>query len=200
MKQISLLIGSALLVTACARTEPVSEEELDEVVVETPALGEGADDDGPAALPADAMSWQMVEGAAVLGNDPASPALSIACGDNDDGLVLTRYGAPGSGSAGTLTIVGNGTSARVPVVAAEAGEEDQFNWTATLARGELASSISTAFAADEPVNITATGVDPIVVTAGGELRGLLERCVGSAEEESEIGDAPLIAEETPAAE
>ncbi|MCJ7421483.1 hypothetical protein [Sphingomicrobium astaxanthinifaciens] len=196
MNKIPLLLAPPVFLLACARTEPVSEEELSDVVVETPALADPeVADDGPDALPANAMQWRVEDDTALLAVDPASPLLSIACGEDDNGIVLTRYGVEGSGSAGTLTIVGNGASARVPVVAAEAAEEGEFHWTATLARGELASNIRTAFAEDEPVNITATSVDPIVVAANPELRGLLARCVGG-----EIGDAPLLAEEAPAAE
>lgn len=180
-----------LVLAACARTEPVSEDELTDVEpVETPVLAdpEGADD-GPDALPTNAMTWTVEDDTAILGSSLGDRALTIACGEDDSGIVLTRYGVEGSGSAGTLTIVGNGASARVPVVAAESGQEGEFNWTATLARGELAQSIRTAFAVDEPVNITATSIDPIVVAAEPALRDLLDRCIGDAQGDGGAADA-----------
>lgn len=197
MKKLIPAFAPLVLLAACARTEPVSEEELSDVEpIETPALVE---EDGT-ALPTSDMAWQVTGDMATLGAQGAAPSFSIACGDDGNGLILTRYGVEGSGSAGTLTIVGNGSSARVPVVAAEAEGEDRFDWTATLARGELANSIAEAFAGEEPVNITATSVEPIVVAGSDELRGLLERCAaGGADAETEIGDAPLIMEEEAAA-
>ncbi|MCJ8190845.1 hypothetical protein [Sphingomicrobium aestuariivivum] len=198
MKKLIPAFAPLVLLAACARTEPVSEEELSVVEpVETPTLVE---DGETAALPVSDMAWQVTGNAALLGPEGADPALSIACGDDDNGLILTRYGVEGSGSAGTLTIVGNGSSARVPVVAAEAEGEDRFDWTATLARGELANSIAEAFAGEAPVNITATSVEPIVVAGSDELRGLLDRCaVGGVDAEREIGDAPLVMDEEAAA-
>ena len=183
MKQTAYLLP-LLVLSACARVEPVTDDDMEELEA-APSVDLDEDeavDDGPAALPASAMSWSGSGNAVVLGSSLGDPALEIACADNDQGIMLTRYGVEGDGTAGTLTIVGNGSSARVPVVAADAGQAGEFNWTATLARGELAGSIRTAFMVDEPINITATGVDPIVTQPAQTVRDLLDRCVGDTGE------------------
>ncbi|WP_343344030.1 hypothetical protein WJT74_09305 [Sphingomicrobium sp. XHP0239] len=197
MKQTAMLLP-LLVLSACARTEAVTDDDLEEIE-EVPSanipLAEEADD-GPDALPTNAMSWSAVGDAVQLGSDLSGPALEIACADNDQGIVLTRYGVEGDGSAGTLTVVGNGASARVPVVAAAGAQEGEFNWTATLARGELASNIRTSFQPDEPVNITATGVDPIVIAPAQNVRDLLDRCVGGTTDRPTSGqsDADVLRE------
>ena len=191
MRHALALLPLLVLASACARTEPVTEEELETVdTAPAPALEElEVADDGPDALPTSAMGWLDADDAVVLGASRDDPTLEIACAEGDSGLVLTRFGVEGDGTAGTLTIVGNGASARVPVVAAEAGQEGEFNWTATLARGELAGRIRTAFLVDEPVNITATGVEPIVVSPAQNLRDLLDRCVGDTDDSEDGGEA-----------
>ncbi|MCM8557743.1 hypothetical protein [Sphingomicrobium sediminis] len=189
MKQIMPLVP-LLLLSACARTEPVSDAELEDVETTAP-VGQPdleVDDDGPEALPTSAMSW-MVEGdSAVYGASASEPAFAINCQDGGNGIDVVRYGAEGSGTAGSLSIVGNGSTATVPVVASEAGEEGEFNWSASLERGELATNLVTAFGSDDPVNINATGVEPLILSATPDLRGLLDRCAGSSEQE-EADDA-----------
>lgn len=182
MKPIAAPLSLLLLLTACARTEPVTDDDL-ETMEETPAPAlPNAEVDDPAMTPTEGMEWSAEGDAVRLGPAGEAPALEFACAEGDQGIVLTRYGVEGDGTAGTLTIVGNGTTSRVPVVADGAPEGGMFDWTATLTRGELASSIRTAFVADEPVNITATGVSPIVVLPNADIRGLLDRCVGASGE------------------
>lgn len=187
-----LITAAALSLVACARTEPIPEDALDNVEPPAPVA---LDEDGEAAAPAltPGMRWEIDEpaNAALFGSDRASPALSVQC-EQDDGsnaLVLARYFPTVPAGAGTMTLTGGGAIASVPV-SSEANEgRPGGRLTATLDIGDLAQSVGTVFRSGAVINVSVTGAEPIVLMAGDEVGMILNACLGTADNSAESDDA-----------
>ena len=188
MKTKLIMTVAALGLVACARTEPIPEDALDNVEPPAPLA---LDEDGEAVTPAltPGMRWEVDEpaNAALFGADRASPALSVRCdeGDGSKALVLARYFPTVPSGAGTMTITGGGEIASVPV-SAEANEgRPGGRLTATLDIGDLARSVAAVFRSGEAVNVSVTGAESVVLMSGPEVASILDTCVGTAVEAEE---------------
>lgn len=197
MTKTLLLAAATLALAACARTEPIPEDALDDVARPDPVAVEDSNSDAAPQL-TPGMRWEIDEAAnaALYGADRASPALSIACDeDGDKALILTRFFPTVPSGAGTMTLTGNGAIASVPV-SAEANEgRPGGRLSATLDVGDLAGNVASVFRGLGPVNVTVTGAEPVVLEGGAEVGMILDSCLGPAsaveegEREDEVADA-----------
>lgn len=183
-----LILTAALFgLAACARTEPIPEDALDNVAPPEPialdAPGEGA---APALTPG--MRWEMDQAAnaALFGADRGSPALSLQCtgSGSSTSLVLARFFPTVPSGAGTMTLTGGGEIASVPVSAEANDGRPGGRLTATLDIGDLAMSVAKVFRSDVPVNVSVTGAEPLVLMSGREVAAILDACVGPVEAEA----------------
>lgn len=194
MKSKLIITVAALGLVACARTEPIPEDALDNVEPPAPvALDEEAEGAAPALTPG--MRWEIDEpaNAALFGTDRASPALSVRC-DEEDGsksLVLARYFPTVPSGAGTMTITGGGEIASVPVSAEANDGRPGGRLTATLDIGDLSRSVAAVFRSGEAVNVSVTGAESVVLMSGPEVAMILDDCLGAAApaEEEEVDEA-----------
>lgn len=200
MAMTKLLLAAATLALAgCARTEPIPEDALDDVAAPAPVA---IDEEGeaPALQPTPGMRWETdaSANAALYGSDRGSPALSVACREDDGkALVLTRFFPTVPAGAGTMTLTGNGAIASVPVSAEANQGRPGGRLSATLDLGDLANNVAAVLRGPDPVNVSVTGAEPLVLVGGSEVEGVLEACLGA-------GDAASAAEpdaaETPSAD
>ena len=180
MKSKLSITALALGLAACARTEPIPEDALDDVAPPDPvAVEQDAADAAPELTPG--MRWEIDEAAnaALYGGDRASPALSVRCDEDDDNsLVLARFFPTVPSGAGTMTLSGNGAVASVPV-SAEANEgRPGGRLTATLDAGTLSASVANVLRGAGAINVTVTGADPIILMGGPEVESILSACLG----------------------
>lgn len=195
MKSKLIITVAALGLVACARTEPIPEDALDNVEPPAPIA---LDDEGEVAAPAltPGMRWEIdaPANAALFGTDRASPALSLRCeeADGSKSLVLARYFPTVPSAAGTMTITGGGEIASVPVSAETNDGRPGGRLTATLDIGDLARSVAAVFRSGAAVNVSVTGAESVVLMSGPEVAMVLDDCLGAAAD----GDAETDEEET----
>ncbi|MBW0144251.1 hypothetical protein [Sphingomicrobium clamense] len=190
--------AAALALVACARTEPIPDDALDNVEPPAPVA---LDEDDAATAPqlTPGMRWEIDEAAnaALYGADRASPALSIRCDEDERALVLTRYFPTVPSGAGTMTLTGGGAIASVPVSAEQNEGRPGGRLTATLDMGDLANSVGTVFRSGEVINVSVTGAEPVVLMGGSEVSMILDACLGTADNSvtEEVYDAETAADE-----
>ncbi|MBB3764506.1 hypothetical protein [Sphingomicrobium lutaoense] len=188
-----------MLITACARVEPVDDNALEAVdPIDSSELIE-TQDDAAARTPGLRFAWRMDNdtGAAVWGpqGQPAGtdPKLSVLC-TKDGGqpqLTITRYAiGDAEAGAGTLRVSGNGASAMIPV--AMATGDSQGQWTANVGPGDLMRSLANAFAGIGMVDITLSGAEPLQVASAKRVRDIFANCAGPAEAEGGEDDGTAI--------
>lgn len=177
-----LISAAALTLVACARTEPIPDDALDNVEPPAPIV---FDDDEASSAPqlTPGMRWERDEAAnaALYGGDRASPALSIRCDEDDGALELTRYFPTVPSGAGTMTLTGGGAIASVPVSAEQNDGRPGGRLTATLDMGDLAASVGEVFRSGAVINVSVTGAEPVVLMGGPEVAMILDACLGPAD-------------------
>lgn len=176
MKNSLLPIAAIIVLSACARVEPIDLNEVEDV--EPVAIGNGVTDDTP-ALDAN-LSWRVEELTAIFGPEDGQ-LLSLACADGS--LEIARY-AEGTTGAGTLTF-GTGDALASVAVAADGETLGGEQYTASLAPGDIGDDLVAVFASGTPIDVTMTGVDPLIVPADPEVAGLVSACI-----EREADEAP----------
>ncbi|WP_265569871.1 hypothetical protein [Sphingomicrobium nitratireducens] len=180
MKSLPLI--AALLLAGCARTEPITDNVVEKADVPAALPAEDAEREALPLTPG--MRWEIDEpaNAALYGADRASAQLMLRC-DEDGGekaLVVSRFLPTVPSGAGTLTLTGNGAIASVPVVAEANEGRPGGRLSATLDPGALAQSIGAVFRGPDPVNVSTTGAEPLVLTGGPEVGMVLDNCLGPA--------------------
>ena len=179
---------------ACAKRDPVDDNAVapsDGIVgdasatgLAAPANASAAEAVQQAALPAatGGLGWvyQAADRTALFG-PPGTPAFSIQCSKQRQGnrqLLFVRYLMPTSGGNGTLGFTGNGQAASVPVAAVINPSGVGGEWRATVSMGDNARAVARAFAGPGSVNVSLTGLPPLVVPATGEPRRVFAECLG----------------------
>lgn len=183
MKQILLLSAATFALAACARTEPIPENALDDVTQPSVAP-EDLISEQPTPELTPGMEWDLDRSAnaATFGADSASPALSVGCNvsGSERTLELARYFPTVPSGAGTMTLTGNGAIATVPVSAEANDGRPGGRLTATLDIGDLAGSVGKVLRGENAINVSVTGAEPLVLMSGSDVRGVLDQCLGAA--------------------
>jgi len=186
---------------ACAKQDPVDDNAVDPSAVmvgdasatglAAPANAAAAEAVQQAALPAatGGLSWayQAAERTALFG-PPGTPAFSIQCSRPREGhrrLVFVRYLAPTGGGNGTLSFTGNGKAASVPVAAVTNPNGVGGQWRATVSIGDSVRDVAEAFSGPGTVNVSITGLAPLVVPATPEPRRVFADCLRGQQSKSE---------------
>lgn len=179
---------------ACAKQDPVDDNavapseamvgDVSATELAAPANAAAAEAAQQAALPAATGGLGWVYRAAdriALFGPPGTPAFSIQCSKQREGesqLLFVRYLAPTSGGNGTLSFTGNGQAASVPVAAVINPSGVGGQWRATVSIGDNARAVAKAFAGPGSVNVSITGLPPLVAPATGEPRRVFAECLG----------------------
>jgi hypothetical protein len=180
---------------ACEKQDPVDDNAVapsDELVGDASAKGLAAPANAAAseaveeaALPAATgglrWSYQAADRAALFG-PPGTPAFSIQCSKARDGnrqLLFVRYLPPTGGGNATLGFTGNGQAASVPIAAVISPDGRGGEWRASIPIGDNARDVAETFAGPGSVNVSLTGLAPLVVPASAEPRRVLADCLGS---------------------
>lgn len=186
-------LAGVLLLLACGKQDPVDENALappDELVgdrsaagLATPANAAAAEAVQQAALPTatGGLRWayQAADRTALFG-PPGTPAFSIQCNkarEGDSQLVFIRYLPPTSGGNATLSFTGNGHAASVPVAAVINPDGISGQWRGAVSVGDSARDIAQAFAGAGTVNVSITGLAPLVVPTSAEPRRVFAECL-----------------------
>jgi len=188
-----LLAFLALL--ACAKQDPVDDNAVapsDELVgdasttgLASPANAATAEAVQQAALPSATGGLRWIYGAAqhiALFGPPGTPAFSIQCNkarDGDSQLIFVRYLPPTGGGNATLGFTGNGQAASVPIAAVINPDGTGGQWQASISSGDNARDVAEVFSGPGAVNISLTGLAPLVVPATAEPRRVLADCLGA---------------------
>ena len=182
-----------LVLLACAKRDPVDDnavappEELagdaSATGLAAPANAAAAEAVQQAALPAATgglrWSYQPANRAALFG-PPGTPAFSIQCSKARDGaseLLFVRYLPPTGGGNATLSFTGNGKAASVPIAAVINPDGKGGQWRASVAPSDNARDVAEAFAGPGSVNISLTGLAPLVAPATAEPRRVFAECL-----------------------
>lgn len=182
-----------LALLACAKQDPVDDNAIappDELVgdasvagLAAPANAAAAEAMQQAALPTatGGLRWayQAADRTALFG-PPGTPAFSIQCSrqrEGDNQLVFVRYLPPAGGGNATLGFTGNGHAASVPIAAVINPDGRGGQWRATVSAGDNARDVAQTFAGPGSVNISLTGLAPLVVPATGEPRRVFAECL-----------------------
>jgi len=130
-----------------------------------------------AALPTatGGLNWtyRAVDRTALFG-PPGTPAFSIQCRDRQ--LIFVRYLPPTGGGNATLSFTGNGQAASVPIAAVTNPDGKGGLWRADVPLGDNARAVAKTFAGPGAVNISLTGLAPLVVPPTGEPRRVFAEC------------------------
>ena len=189
---LSPFVGAFILL-ACAKSDPVADNAIapaDQLLgdasangLAAPANSSAAEAAQQAALPAatGGLAW-TVEAAnrTALFGPPGTPAFSIQCRTQREGpsqLIFVRYLAPTAGGQGTLSFTGNGQAASAPVSAVTNPDGVGGQWRAVIDVGDTARDVAETFSGPGPVNVSITGLPPLVVPASAEPRGVLSGCL-----------------------
>jgi hypothetical protein len=182
-----------LALLACAKHDPVDDNAVDpssELVGDASATGLAAPANAAAAeamqqasLPAatGGLRWayRSADRTALFG--PAgTPAFSIQCGkatEGDSQLIFVRYLPPTGGGNATLSFTGNGKAASVPIAAVANSDGRGGQWRATISVSDNARDVAEAFSGPGTVNVSLTGLAPLVVPATGEPRRVFAECL-----------------------
>lgn len=182
-----------LALLACAKQDPVD----DNAVAPPAEVGGDALASGLAA-PANAAAAEAMQQAALptatgglrwayqasdrsaLFGPPGTPAFSIQCNksrDGDNQLVFVRYLPPTVGGNATLSFTGNGHAASVPIAAVTNPDGKGGQWRASVSVGDNARDVAETFAGPGSVNISLTGLAPLVTPSTGEPRRVFAECL-----------------------
>jgi hypothetical protein len=184
-----------LTLLACSKQDPVDDNAVapsDELVGDASATGLAAPANAAtaeavqqAALPAatGGLRWayRAADRAALFG-PPGTPAFSIQCnmtGEGANQLIFVRYLPPTGGGNATLSFTGNGQAASVPIAAVINPDGKGGQWRASVPSGDNARDVAEVFTGPGSVNISLTGLAPLVVPATAEPRRVLADCLGS---------------------
>lgn len=183
-----------LLLLACAKRDPVDDDAVDppnELVGDASATGLAAPANAAAAeamkqaaLPTATAGLRWAYRAAdrtALFGPPGTPAISIQCSKPREGgnqLIFVRYLPPTGGGNATLSFTGNGQAASVPIAAVTNPDGRGGQWRATVPAGDNARDVAETFAGPGSINISLTGLAPIVVPATAEPRRVFADCLG----------------------
>lgn len=184
-----------LALLACGKQDPVDDNAIappDALVGDASAKGLAAPANAAAAealqqaaLPAATggltWSYQTADRTALFG-PPGMPAFSIQCSkarEGDSQLVFVRYLTPTVGGNATLSFTGNGQAASVPIAAVINPDGKGGQWRASVSAGDNARDVAETFAGPGAVNISLTGLAPLVVPAAAEPRRVFAECLGS---------------------
>lgn len=171
-----LSICAIFALAACARVEPVDANALDVqdlTAVDTDqAINNGEGDS--AELPV--MSWQVDADArrATFGLSPEDPAFALRCDAEKRELELTRFAAGAQGTAGTMSLIGNGANLSVPVLAEEI--EGRSVLRTQIGDATLLGNIKSVFAGDQQIGLATTGASPLTLEATDEVRAIVNAC------------------------
>jgi hypothetical protein len=185
--------AGAFILLACAKSDPVADNAIapaDQLLgdasadgLAAPATSSAAEAAQQAALPpaTGGLIWTSEQANRIaLFGPPGTPAFSIQCqvqGEGPSQLVFVRYLAPTAGGQGTLSFTGNGQAASVPVAAVTNPDGVGGQWRAAIDVGDTARDVAETFGGPEPVNVSITGLPPLVVPASAEPRGVLSGCL-----------------------
>jgi hypothetical protein len=84
---------------------------------------------------------------------------------------------PTTGGNGTLSFTGNGKAASVPIAAVMNPDGRGGQWRSTVSINDSVRDVGEAFAGPGTVNISITGLAPLVVPSTGEPRRVLSECL-----------------------
>lgn len=177
---------------ACARQDPVDDNAVApsaELAGDASATGLAAPANAAAAaeavqqaaLPAatGGLRWTYADGSAVFG--PAgTPAFSIQClkqSGPGNQLLFIRHLPPTGGGDATLSFTGNGKAASVPIAAVTKPNGVGGQWRASVSISGSVRDIAEAFAGSGTVNVSITGLPPLVVPAAPEPRRVFSECL-----------------------
>jgi len=180
---------------ACAKRDPVDDNAIappDELVGDASATGLAAPANAAAAEavqqaalpnPADGLRWtyRAADRIALFG-PRATPAFSIRCSkqrESDNQLLFVRYLPPTMGGNATLSFTGNGQVASVPIAAVFNPDGRSGQWRATVSVGDSARDVAETFSGPGSVNISITGLAPLVVPATAEPRRIFADCLNA---------------------
>lgn len=184
-----------LALLACAKRDPV-----DDNAVAPPAELSGDASATGLAAPANASAAEAVQQAALpsatgglkwvyqaadrmaLFGPPGTPAFSIQCSNRREGdnqLLFVRYLPPTGGGNATLSFTGNGKAASIPIAAVTTSDGRGGQWRASASISDSIRDIAEAFAGPGTVNVSLTGLAPLVVPATGEPRRVFAECMRS---------------------
>jgi hypothetical protein len=181
-----------LALLACGKQDPVDDNavapppELGDTVaagLAAPANAAAAEAMQQAALPSatGGLSWvyQPSDRAALFG-PPGTPAFSIQCNksrEGDNQLVFVRYLPPTGGGNATLSFTGNGHAASVPIAAVTNPDGKGGQWRASVSVGDSARDVAETFGGPGSVNISLTGLSPLVTPSTSEPRRVFAECL-----------------------
>lgn len=185
----------ALLLFACARTDPVDENavapggslsgDLSATGLAASTNSAAAEAVDQAALPpaSGGLSWtyNQQDRTASIG-PPGAPAFSIQCQKPKEGeaqLIFVRYLPPAAGAQATLSFTGNGQAASLPVTSVANPGGLGGHWRATVPPDEHARDVAEVFAGQGPVEVSVAGTPPLVVPSTAEPRRVFADCLGS---------------------
>lgn len=180
---------------ACSKRDPVDNDAVDpssELVgdasatgLATPANAAAAEAAKQAALPSatGGLRWAYRPGDRMALFGPAgTPALSIQCSAPPNGerqLIFVRYLPPTGGGNATLSFTGNGQVASVPIAAVINPDGRGGEWRATVPVGDNTRDVAETFSGPGTVNVSLTGLAPVVVPSTGEPRRVFADCLSS---------------------
>ena len=191
---VSLMwLSGALLLLGCAKRDPVDDDAVgapDEVVgdasatgLAAPANAAAAEAARQAALPVATgglnWSYRAADQTALFG-PPGTPAFSIQCDKAQGGsgrLIFVRYLPPTGGGNGTLSFTGNGKVASVPIAAVTNPNGLGGQWRAAVPVDDSVRDAAEAFAGPGTVNVSITGLPPLVVPAAAAPRRVFADCL-----------------------
>lgn len=187
----TLAVGLAL--SACDKHDPVvdnavapPEELAGDISAEglaAPANAAAAEAAVQAALPppSDGLSWTLraADRTALFG-PPGTPAFSIQCNRSREGasqLLFVRYLPPTSGTQATLSFTGNGHAASAPIAAVINPDGIGGVWRGAVSAGDTARDIARTFAGPGAVQLSITGLAPLVAPASPIPRRVMAECL-----------------------
>lgn len=181
-----------LILISCAKTDPVDDDATgvpDQLAgdraaagLATPANAATAEAVRQAALPTatGGLRWTYNERDGALFGPPGNPAFSIQCQKPREGetqLIFIRFLPPTSQAQATLSFTGNGQVASVPIAAVVNPNGVGGQWRATVSIGDSARDVAEAFSGPGTVEVSLTGLPPLVVPAGAEPRRVFGSCL-----------------------
>lgn len=194
MSKILISVPLAVILVACAKTDPVDEDAVapgNMIVGNLAANGLAAPTNAAAAeairnaaLPAasDGLSWTYnAQDRMALFGPQGTPAMSIQCQKPREGepqLIFVRYLPPAAGTQSTLSFTGNGQAASVTVSPVSNPGGLGGHWRAAVPPNENARDVAETFSGSGPVEISVSGTPPLVTPAAEEPRRVFADCLG----------------------
>lgn len=189
------MLLALLAMPACDKHDPVDdnalappEELAGDMAAEglaTPANAAAAEAAAQAALPAASggLRWTFrASDRTALFGPAGTPAFSIQCNRSREGasqLLFVRYLPPTSGTQATLSFTGNGQVASTPIAAVTNPDGIGGLWRGALSPGDIARDIAETFSGPGAVEVSITGLAPLVVPASPVPRRVMADCLAS---------------------